>query len=619
MLAVAAAVLLLANMGSGSDQAAAEGPGPGMSLTVNGAQSCVGGAKPTKCQVSTGGAFDLVIQTNDAPAGITSGFASEILTVGAPGLTYNADTCANESTATNDIICAKAIGGGGEIQHAIGSGAVPPLGQLDSITPSGEHDSILELNFSCGAGASAGNALVLTGSESPFGASYFDDQGNQILTKTNNPTDSILINCVAPPPATVTPLLEKNVTANLTATKVLVGGVVGVSGAANFQQDLDGDTVAGWGSATISIATTAGAVKMGTLTANGNATCVPAANGGTCTATVNKGPASPATGPESSAFVNYNNNINCTVVGTHDVVVTATFTREDGTAVPADKSTNNSVTLSLTCNPLTPPITKTPALSNLFLTNQPGPKVPPQTCAGGTDDVILQEVVGFPITSLDPKGGGFEQELAAFEFEVRFDNKLVCVNLEPGPEWDVPGVTCLVLDKDTSLLEGIARIACFSTKPVAPGDDALHLANIVVRPQPDVYSMMRPNQENGIDVQILNQDCELADQLGHPIAIFSCEDADITIRYLEGDIDADCDVDVVDGQAMAFRWNATLGNLLYYEFYDLEPSPVPGGINGDGDIDVKDIQFEFGRIGSTCDNPNPPQPPRNPKADPPAP
>jgi hypothetical protein len=33
-------------------------------------------------------------------------------------------------------------------------------------------------------------------------------------------------------------------------------------------------------------------------------------------------------------------------------------------------------------------------------------------------------------------------------------------------------------------------------------------------------------------------------------------------------------------------------------------------------VDVKDIQFEFGRIGSTCAVPNPPQPPVNPKADP---
>jgi hypothetical protein len=150
----------------------------------------------------------------------------------------------------------------------------------------------------------------------------------------------------------------------------------------------------------------------------------------------------------------------------------------------------------------------------------------------------------------------------------------------------------------------------------APGDAGLHLANIVVRPMPEVYSQIRPNQENGITAQLLNQDCELADELGHPIAFFSCDDADVTIRFLEGDVDADCDVDVVDGQTQAFRWNAELGNLLYNPWNDLEPSVSPGGINGDGDIDIKDTQFVFGRLGSTCAIPNPDQPPINPKADP---
>jgi hypothetical protein len=471
----------------------------------------------------------------------------------------------------------------------------------------------MELNFTCNVGGGS-NTLTLTGSESPFGGSYFDENGNQTILKTNNPTDSIGINCVAPPPNTATPALEKNVTGALSATKVLAGGQVTLTGSANFQQDLDGDTVAGWQSATITIATTAGAVKMGTIEANGNANCVPAANGGTCTATVDKGPGSPPTGFESVAFVNFENVINCTNVGSHNVVVTATFVREDGSAVPPEKSTNNVLNLPLTCNPLTPPIQKLPALQNLFLTNQPGPKIPPTTCAAGTDDVALQEVVGFPITSLDPKGGGFEQELASFEFEVRFDNKLVCVNLEPGPEWQ--DATCLVLDKDSSLLEGIARIGCVTEKGEAPGDAGLHLANIVVRPMPEVYSQIRPNQENGATVQLLNQDCELADELGHPIAFFSCEDADVTIRFLEGDVDADCDVDVVDGQTQAFRWNAELGNLLYNSWNDLEPSVSPGGINGDGDIDIKDIQFVFGRLGSTCADPNPDQDPVNPKADP---
>jgi hypothetical protein len=36
-------------------------------------------------------------------------------------------------------------------------------------------------------------------------------------------------------------------------------------------------------------------------------------------------------------------------------------------------------------------------------------------------------------------------------------------------------------------------------------------------------------------------------------------------------------------------------------------------VQGDGDIDISDLQFVFGRIPSNCTNPWPPQPPVNPK------
>ena len=37
-------------------------------------------------------------------------------------------------------------------------------------------------------------------------------------------------------------------------------------------------------------------------------------------------------------------------------------------------------------------------------------------------------------------------------------------------------------------------------------------------------------------------------------------------------------------------------------------------MTGDGDIDINDLQFVYGRFGSTCANPWPAQPPVNPKA-----
>ena len=139
---------------------------------------------------------------------------------------------------------------------------------------------------------------------------------------------------------------------------------------------------------------------------------------------------------------------------------------------------------------------------------------------------------------------------------------------------------------------------------------ALDLATVIVRPQPDVYSQAIPNQDNGVVVQLNNQKCEIADQQGHPIEHFSCGDADVTIRYLEGDVEPDCTVNTLDTQAIAFRWGASKGTLLFLDRFNLEPF----GTQSDDDIDIKDLQAVYGRIGSTCANPHPDQPPVNPKA-----
>ena len=180
-------------------------------------------------------------------------------------------------------------------------------------------------------------------------------------------------------------------------------------------------------------------------------------------------------------------------------------------------------------------------------------------------------------------------------------------------------MTCIVRDKDEGLpLDGIAQIRCTTKKgagfPDTTTADGRRLATTEVRPQPELYSQLIANQENGIVAVILNQDCNLADGLGHPIRSLACDDAAITFRILEGDVDTDCAVDVMDQQIVAFRWGAAKGNILYNPRFDLEPSASAGGggKNGDGDIDIKDLQFVFGRHGSTCASPNPPQPPVDP-------
>lgn len=261
------------------------------------------------------------------------------------------------------------------------------------------------------------------------------------------------------------------------------------------------------------------------------------------------------------------------------------------------------------------------AQCNLFLTRQ-GTKIPPVTCAAGNNAATFQERLSIPIPTLpDPKDPANPQELGAFEFEVHFNPDQVCVNIVPGTaitgtlENPATGqFICIIEDKDSSQLEGVARIGCVTVGKTFSIDTTTkagrHLANVVVRPQPDLYSVIRPNQDNGAVQQLNNVACELADLQGHPIAVFSCEDADLTIRFLEGDVSPDCKVDALDTQAIAFRWGVNKGSLIFTNFMNLEPS----GPQADSDIDIKDLQFVFGRFGSTCKVPHPPQPPVNAKA-----
>ncbi len=286
------------------------------------------------------------------------------------------------------------------------------------------------------------------------------------------------------------------------------------------------------------------------------------------------------------------------------------------TPVPA---TSTPTTPPTPTPPSIPKMQKLPALQNVFLTRQ-GAKLPPATCAAGTDVAVLNEGINIPINTLSK---GVVQHLGGFEFEVRFDSKLVCVSIAAGPLFSGPNAVCQTL---TSADKGLVRFSCFTIGKGNAINGPGTLAVISVRPQPELYSQMRPGQSNGIPVQILNQGCQLTDDQGVAIPIFSCEDADITFRFLEGDVIADCVVDAFDAQLVASRWGQTKGNLGFNPFMDL--SPTGHGLNGDGRIDVQDLQVVFGRLGSRGTNPKggnglctgtaasawPPQPPVNPKA-----
>ena len=304
--------------------------------------------------------------------------------------------------------------------------------------------------------------------------------------------------------------------------------------------------------------------------------------------------------------------LNCLQPGTHKITASAVFTGEDKEPVPALEV----ATIRVNCPSTNPRMSKIPALQNVFLTRQ-GAKIPPGSCLatkGTTANVgELAEVLSQEIEALDPKDPSLTQQLAAFEFEVHYDNKKVCVDINVGAAFEAAGAVCIIEDDQPDSkpqLEGVARIGCVTIGKGHDIDNLVALASVDVYPQPEIYSQAKPNQDNGVVVQISNVNCDLSDEQGHAIKIFACDDADITFRYLEGDVVPDCVVDATDAQAIAFRWGVEKGSLIYKDFMNVEPS----GQQQDNDIDINDLQFVFGRFGSTCEDPHPPQLPVNPKA-----
>jgi hypothetical protein len=219
--------------------------------------------------------------------------------------------------------------------------------------------------------------------------------------------------------------------------------------------------------------------------------------------------------------------------------------------------------------------------------------------------------------------------LGAWEHQVRFDHKILRFVDDLNPATidtsDPPDG-----DADVSWLESTGRIAnCTPTlleensileacvtkdDPNEPGmqvgpcgDGIIEKMLIVPQTNDLIYrGVFRPTKMNGVVTNIVDDNCEITDIYGEPMADTLpgqltpvCGDLTITVRMLEGDTDLDCDVDVIDDAALAMRYGASWGLQLYDQWFDLEPKFA------DQDIDIKDLQFVFGRNYSTCQAPIP--------------
>jgi len=227
---------------------------------------------------------------------------------------------------------------------------------------------------------------------------------------------------------------------------------------------------------------------------------------------------------------------------------------------------------------------------------------------GGLQCLTLYELVSNP--GNDPKGVG------AYEFELKYDHSIfqqpVIENYPTpmqGPSWLSNGGTRSVDCSMSIINENAIWWGCVSSGPVPGQRTAGAAARITVCPQPDLVNRLTPGQQNGIFSPVLDENCELANVLGDPLHLSTgqlapgilpggqvavCSDMGITVRILEGDLNLDGTVNVYDEQAIAYRYGATFGNLLYNSWYDLEPALK------DYDIDIKDLQKVWGRQGSLC-------------------
>jgi hypothetical protein len=244
------------------------------------------------------------------------------------------------------------------------------------------------------------------------------------------------------------------------------------------------------------------------------------------------------------------------------------------------------VLLALAVNSEAPPraaaggtvtVRQDPSAANLFL--------------GGGELVIAERVENVA----GPYG------LGSFDVRVDYDDAIVAAAFQLGPFLASTGRTPYCQNSSGA---GQAVLSCFTTgEQAGPAGDGI-LAALIVAPDPELS--IRPAAGNGLEVILDNVAplLSLRDISNLEMQPGFVGDTRVLVRALEADVNADCSVDVVDGQLMAIHLGAVQGQPLYSAHFDLEPAPAP-----DGDIDGNDMQVVWGRAGSTCAAPNPTQPP----------
>lgn len=210
--------------------------------------------------------------------------------------------------------------------------------------------------------------------------------------------------------------------------------------------------------------------------------------------------------------------------------------------------------------------------------------------------------MGGPTPVLDVRTSGNETPVKAFRLHLTFPSDIISLNVTPGPWLGNSGRSTFCTTSRPAAGELVFACDSSGSEPGATGDGVL--ATLTTSASSTLA--LRSTTLNGVTALIQHKisGTSISGMDDGVLPINGLHGALVTVRALEGDINGDCIVNVVDTQIVASRYRSSFGELRYSIFVDLEP------FDTDGDVDVKDLQFVFGRVGSTCEEPIPPQDPQ---------
>jgi hypothetical protein len=207
---------------------------------------------------------------------------------------------------------------------------------------------------------------------------------------------------------------------------------------------------------------------------------------------------------------------------------------------------------------------------------------------GGPSETLNEVVAGVP----------FDPGLGSFQLNLVFDPTTIQLVIDEGPFLASTGrsTSCGF----TALTEDNVLYNCASdgSQRGAYGEGVL--ATFRASPAPGLN--FKPTLLNGRVAAIDNVrgNTRLFDTEDTLVPVGQLLDAVVLVRALDADLNQDCRVDITDEQFISIHYGTVLGSLLYIGFFDLEPAP-----RGDFDIDIKDLQFVFGRDHDNCLTPQP--------------